>query len=200
MGVSGPAIIILAAISIILYLFLILFSFRKVSGDMVSGGTNSLVLSAACHVPLLARRDKSRPTGPTDSTSRRNAAEHPTGVSASPVSGSRREPLVQSTDVDSEGSRPPENALVVAGPEPSATGGQRQEAEEDGVRLMSGAVTDEVEMALLEEVATSKLRWGAMAGDPGILQGLETDEVVLHLGFGTEDHDVQPPCEGRLYI
>lgn len=56
------------------------------------------------------------------------------------------------------------------------------------------------EMALLGEVAMSKIRWGAIAANTGILESLETDEVVLHLGFGTEDHDVQIPCEGHLYI
>lgn len=90
--------------------------------------------------------------------------------------------------------------MVVAGSEPSATGGQRQETREDEERLLPGALTEDEEVALLEEVATSKLRWGAMAADPCIIEGLDTEEVVLHLGFGTEDHDVQAPCEGQLHI
>lgn len=78
--------------------------------------------------------------------------------------------------------------------------GKHQDAEEDEEQLLSGAVAEEEEKTLLEEVATSRIRWGAIPASPSVLDGLETDEVVLHLGFGTEDHNVQPPCDGHLYI
>lgn len=39
-----------------------------------------------------------------------------------------------------------------------------------------------------------------MLASPDILQGLDTDEVVLYLAFGNKEHSVEPPCEGRLYF
>lgn len=199
-GVSGSAFLALTILSTTLYLVPVLFSLRKVSGNMVSGGTNSLVLSAACHVPVRAKAVKALLTETTDSTSTRNAARQPTVADADPVSGYQREPSVQDIDIASEGSRPLENSLVIPETEPSATCKQQQETREDEMQLLSGGGTKDEERALLEEIATSKIRWGAMAADPGILEGLETDELVLHLGFGTEDHNVQPPCEGQSYI
>lgn len=71
---------------------------------------------------------------------------------------------------------------------------------EDDLQLLSGEMEEDEEKAMLEEAAKSKIRWGAMPASPDILEALATDEIVLHLGFGTEEHNVKPPCEDRFYI
>ncbi|KAF3763462.1 hypothetical protein M406DRAFT_74077 [Cryphonectria parasitica EP155] len=56
MGVSGLALLIMTLVSALLCCIPIAFSYRKVPGTMVAGGSNSLVLSAACHASVMARR------------------------------------------------------------------------------------------------------------------------------------------------
>ena len=57
------------------------------------------------------------------------------------------------------------------------------------------------EKEYLREVARGKVRWGAMPLPLDIAAKIvvEDDEPVMHLGFGTEDHDVQAPQTGMLY-
>jgi hypothetical protein len=59
---------------------------------------------------------------------------------------------------------------------------------------------DEEEQYLVE-VARGKVRWGAMSLPPDLATKVKTDddEPVMHLGFGTEEHNVQAPQTGTLY-
>ncbi|KAG6362579.1 hypothetical protein INS49_007671 [Diaporthe citri] len=197
-GVSGSAILALFVISSVLCISLALFSLRKLSGDMVSGGTNSLVMSAACHVPAIAMRSKPLSARRSEPASRSNVTLRSTSTGASSISSYQQVPSIEGVDIVPEGPLSPYHFSAKS--EPSSKFGQQQEAKEDEEQLLSGVVAGDEETTLLEEVATSRIRWGAIPANPGILEGVVTDEVVLHLGFGTEDHNVQPPCEGRLYI
>ncbi|KAH8659855.1 hypothetical protein BX600DRAFT_51176 [Xylariales sp. PMI_506] len=58
-GFSPPAILTLMIISIVLCIFPILWSLRKVKGNMVAGGSNSLIMSAACHACVSLEKRKS---------------------------------------------------------------------------------------------------------------------------------------------
>ncbi|KAM0813070.1 putative DUF6536 domain-containing protein [Seiridium cardinale] len=49
LGYSPPAILTVFVVSVVLCIIPVVWSLRKVKGDMISGGTNSLVISAACH-------------------------------------------------------------------------------------------------------------------------------------------------------
>lgn len=198
MGVSGSAILALFIISSVLCISLALFSLRKLSGDMVSGGTNSLVMSAACHVPAIAMRSKSLSARRSDAASRSSITVRSTRSGASSISSYQQVPSLEGVDIVPEGPISPYHFSGKT--EPSGTFGKQQEAEEDEEQLLSEVVAGDEETTLLEEVATSKIRWGAIPAAPDILDRVVTDEVVLHLGFGTEDHNVQPPCEGSLYI
>lgn len=194
-GVSGSAILTLFVISSVLCISLALFSFRKVPGDMVSGGTNSLVISAACHVPAISMGNRPLSARQSETASRSGSFKSP---ETSSISLCRQGLSIEGVDIVPEGPRSPYHFSLKG--EPSSLFGQQQEAEEDEQQLLSGVVAEDEEKALLEEVATSKIRWGAIPANPGILEGIVTEEAVLHLGFGTEDHNVQPPCDGRLYI
>lgn len=192
--------LVLFVILPVLCISLALFSLRKVLGEIVSGGTNSLVLSAACHVPATTRRNKSLSARQFVAASERISTQRSSTEGASSTSGCQRVASIQGTDVGSEGLQPPCESSVSPESETPSRFGQQQEVGEDELQLLSGEVAGDDEMALLEEVAMSKIRWGAIPASPGILEGLDTDEIVLHLGFGTEEHSVEPPCEGRLYI
>lgn len=197
-GVSGSAILALFVLSSVLCIALALFSLRKMSGDMVSGGTNSLVMSAACHVPAIATRGKSPSARTSEAASRSSVTLRSASLGASSISSCQQVPSIEGVDIVPDGALSPYHFSGKT--EPSVTFGKQQEAEDDEQQLLSGAVAQDEEKDLLEEVATSRIRWGAIPASPSILDGLDTDEVVLHLGFGTEDHNVQPPCDGHLYI
>lgn len=198
MGVSGSAILALFVLSSVLCISLALFSLRKMSGDMVCGGTNSMVMSAACHVPAITTRVKSPSSRTSEAASRSSVNLRSPSPVVSSVLSYQQVPSMEGVDIVPDGVLSPYHFLGKT--EPSATLGKQQEAEEDELQLLSGTVAEDEEKDLLEEVATSRIRWGAIPADPSVLDGLETDEVVLHLGFGTEDHNVQPPCDGHLYI
>lgn len=48
-GFSATAILIMLILSLVFISLPVIFSLRKAPADMVAGGSNSLVLSAACH-------------------------------------------------------------------------------------------------------------------------------------------------------
>lgn len=197
-GVSGSAILALFIISSVLCISLALFSLRKLSGDMVSGGTNSLVMSAACHVPAISTKSKSLSASRSETASRSSVTVRSASPGASFISSYQQVPSLEGVDIVPEGPLSPYHFTVKT--EPSSKFGKQQEAEDDEEQLLSDVVAIDEETTLLEEVATSKIRWGAIPANHSILEGVAMDEDVLHLGFGTEDHNVQPPCEGRLYI
>lgn len=198
-GVSGSAILALFVLSSVLCIALALFSLRGMSGDMVSGGTNSLVMSAACHVPAVAMtRGKSPSFRTSEAASRSNVTLRSASLGASSISSYQQVPSIEGVDIVPDGALSPYHYSSKTGP--SGMFVKQQEAEEDEQQLLSGAVAQDEEKDLLEEVATSRIRWGAIPASPSILDDLDTDEVVLHLGFGTEDHNVQPPRDGHLYI
>lgn len=201
-GVSGQAFLILFIISGVLCVLPVLFSFRKSPGDMVSGGTNSLVISAACHVSVMGRKTTTRRisgdsrTGPGTSA---NMAERASdrGTSSTLTDGQRVS--MSSVDVSIEEPRIADD-LTTGIPLERL---EQHEGEEDEERLlpdMTPEESEEHELSLLQEVATSKVRWGAVALRPDMSQGLEAEETVMHLGFGTEEDDVQLPQEDHLYL
>lgn len=53
MGYSSLAVLITFVVGCIIVITPLFFRRRKLKNEMVLGGTNSLVLSAACHVPVL---------------------------------------------------------------------------------------------------------------------------------------------------
>lgn len=204
-GFSGSAILAMFVLSSLLCISLALFSFRKVSGDMVSGGTNSLVMSAACHVPAVAARSKSPISARQSKTaSRSNLTARSTSADATSVSSYQQEPSIEGVDIVpdrfSERYPPPYDSLITPKTGTSSTFGQNQGMEEDELQLLPDVVRGDEDMSLLEEVAMSKIRWGAIPVNPDVLEDLDTDEAVWHLGFGTEEHNVEPPRDGRLYI
>lgn len=115
------------------------------------------------------------------------------------MSASQGEPPIQSTDIGSEGYCPTDESLIGPEIEPPGVFEQPQGSDEDELQLPSDAMTADEEIALLQGIAKSKVKWGAVPAAPDMLEGLLLDdgEVVLHLGFGD---NVEPPCELSSYI
>lgn len=143
-GYSGLSLLIFFCLCLVVVMSPFFFRYRKLKGNMVVGGTNSLVLSAACHVPQVssaaALRNKNNGT-----------------------------------------------AEILAHLDLGSSDGD--DCNHDDYK------------EYLAEVARSNLRWGAMALPADLAEKMEVDndEPVMHLGFGTEDHDIQAPQTGVLY-
>lgn len=80
---------------------------------------------------------------------------------------------------------------------------QSQDEEQQPLSTMSSEEREEYELMLLRDLTLGKVRWGAMALSPDIEDVSDLDGLqgpVLHLGFGSQEDDVQTPQEGHLYI
>jgi hypothetical protein len=55
MGYSPLSLVVSFCVLLVFVVSPLIFRTRKLKNDMVVGGTNSLVLSAACHVPNMSR-------------------------------------------------------------------------------------------------------------------------------------------------
>ncbi|KAK6858563.1 hypothetical protein PG995_006262 [Apiospora arundinis] len=129
MGYSALAVVILFALGALFVLSPFFFASTKLKSGMPSGGTDSLVLSAACHVP--------------------RAERHIT----------------------------------------------EQGHEQNNLR----GIEDDTEY--LVALSRQPLRWGVTVLPADLSQNLlvDDDEPVMHLSFGSEDHDVREPQAGALY-
>lgn len=146
-GVSGSALFTLSVISTTLCCLAGIFSFRKLSGDMVSGGTNSLVLSAACHVSIDTRLGKPRgvAANPRPESRSENEATHQYnhGQTSSNLRH-RRQPSISSTDVSLEQLRVVSDSRTDTPTQPSTVSLCHEEAAADEERLLPDMTPEEV--------------------------------------------------------
>jgi hypothetical protein len=154
---------------------------RRVKGAMVLGGSNSLVISASCHVvplsavdPFAARETESGSEGtpllsaPTDTTmmlQERSASINP-GADAFEM-----QHLLESSSTPR-----------AVSPQPG------------------GDIKSEEEKQTLTRISRSLIRWGAIK-TPNSPQSQPAghEGVPGHLGFGTMEHDIQIPIDGHWY-
>lgn len=209
LGVSGKALLIMLVISALLCFVPIIFSHRKVPGSMVSGGSDSLVLSAACHASVLLReaRGGTEPSNLDDGAP--SSESHPLTQpppSATCASGRTRWRHTSSPEGFEEPLTPHEHWTTQedAAAEPMMGAQLREDGERMGLtRVMSAEEREEHELSLLKELTLGKVKWGAMAVDPDLLRSLNLDGIdrpVRHLGFGGEEDEVEAPREGEFYI
>lgn len=205
LGVSGKALLTMIIVSALLCFLPVIFSLRKVPGSIVSGGSNSLVLSAACHPSVMARHNRPlRKTNPN-----LNADDAQLGQSLN-QKGQRdwRQEILGSSFTSFDLLSPSQQDKWSVQDETATERGLREEPrEEDEGRLLlpcgSPEEQEEHELSLLRGVALGKVKWGAMAVDPDLLRSLNLDDIdgpVEHLGFGSEEDDVRAPQEGHFYI
>ncbi|KAI0194239.1 hypothetical protein F4808DRAFT_474875 [Astrocystis sublimbata] len=118
------------------------FGFLKTEGNMVAGGWNSLVISAACHIhDTEANQDEEQVSDGNDSDDTKDPSIH------------------------------------------------------------CAIMEDEARYKRLRQLTRRRLKWGAMpvtmaTEEPGSSEG----DIVRHLGFGGEEHDISEPKTGEYYL
>ena len=183
-GYSTLTILILFITMIVLPIIPIFMGQRKFTTAMPLAGASSVVISAACHVPVLdedvgsqnglqkSLRVESRSVEDDEDSiyemvSLRDAAED-------------HEPLVS---INNHGA------------------GNETEEASYGARSEEVPILDAQDY--LREVARNPVRWGAVKVPPswtGPSAHLNDENVAVgHLSFGTELHNVQEPVPGQLY-
>lgn len=172
-GYSTFMLVILLILIVILIPLPLLLASRKSRGQIPNGGSNTLVIAAACHVPLvespLVTDSVCEEAGPSTETSYQ---------------------MIPVTDVDQ--------------PRPSQRDAEAvTHMRESAMTLLEDNTTQEYgrdqSKEYLTKVSEGPIRWGEVK--TGILfEVQEADsETCGHLSFGTKDHEVKTPMEGKFY-
>lgn len=159
---------------------------RTLKSPMPLGASNSLVISAACHVPVLEEKP---------------AAESQTGDSNSGIATVEQQFAPVSTMEDEDNQATGDNNEP-QGPHQNH-GLETLEMQslltvDDRVSSNIGRIEDDVRSTgmlldtarYLFDASQEPLRWGAVETPPSWNQ---------HLSFGTRDHNVQEPVDGQWY-
>ncbi|KAK8108190.1 uncharacterized protein PG998_010203 [Apiospora kogelbergensis] len=159
----------------------ILVSLYRLPGDMVAGGCNSLVLSAACHAFL-----------PVPTTDEASISEEASGVDEASVADevySADEALLNSVRGSQHRLTSTSSSDNDEEEQPPGQGTHRSDADDDGIKKA------------LVTLAQSKLRWGVVPLPQELCYAArETGQEALHLSFATEETYISPPVAGELYM
>lgn len=184
-GWSAPALLaLLAAVSMMAVIALILMS-RHIKSPMPLAGNNSLVLSAACHVRIIQNVGTFGSEG------------HALGV--------RKYHSVPTEEVDSfiddqdttqrnstSGSLEMVNLLPTESREFDYT------VDSNDSCVLKPRILDEEQYLL--RVSQSPVRWGEVTTkESRNWQYTNVKETIAHLSFGTRQHHVKEPVNGKLY-
>ncbi|KAI8957866.1 hypothetical protein F5Y11DRAFT_352123 [Daldinia sp. FL1419] len=202
LGYSGYSLMVLLAVSCFLVLLPALLSLHKLPPNMVIVGSNSLALSAACHVSRLSYAAKSR-AKPLFVDSPASSQFNLPPALKSPKSPS----FLMDEIYSNGGSR--NGSFEMKTLSPSIRTITRQSswqsfsskkslidrAEEDFSNVRKDSQNN-----LFTKIARSKIRWGVVKmPQEWHAEHDNEDGPVGHLSFGVEQDDVTPPEPGRLY-
>ncbi|KAK7745099.1 hypothetical protein SLS62_009963 [Diatrype stigma] len=212
-GYSVLMLSVLTAVLLLLFFVPILLSLTRVPADMVNIGSNSLALSAACHVSPISYAVMERRTTPTP------AKNDPSSSTTSLIdkSGGRGRSTSICPYADDVGSPPP--AYHRSKAHDDIQGGSEDDKGFELRRLptfelcrellKSRATADESLFYAASRgsgltfgnVARRRIRWGVvrMPQDWYDQFDREHERPVEHLGFGVEEDNVAPPIPGRWY-
>jgi hypothetical protein len=160
-------------------------AFLRVPSDVLNVGSNSIAISAACHVSPKARATSD-------------------DVSASPPESSRASLTSSLEETHSEYSLPLSASLHNDGSdcgESLAWGGGRQASYHvhgDDLIEMTELIKL-TENGLLEQISQSKIRWGVIRMPAEFYNEYDCAEPYEHLGFGVEGDEISSPQYGKYY-
>lgn len=156
----------------------IFVSLYQLPGDMVAGGCNSLVLSAACHaICPVPSADKTPSIDEASDAGGAFNADEAEDALFNNFQNSRR-PSTSASSSDSNN----DEQLPEQGKQPACTN------------------DDKVKKALIA-LSQSKLRWGVVPLTPELCDiARETGQEALHLSFAAEETFISPPVDGELYM
>ncbi|KAK7921574.1 hypothetical protein PG985_009596 [Apiospora marii] len=180
-GYSDSSLLILLILGTIFVLSPFFFKGTKLPSGMVFGGTNSLVLSAACHVPRMPASEGRQYFQYFCSTVFMGF-----GIMLTPCSETST------------------SASPTYLPNEQLKGGRSSAVKSPYVQIVplsSDPTWTEDDKEYLIAVSRRPVRWGVTSMPDGLAGKLsvEKDESVMHLSFGSMDHDVQEPEAGALY-
>lgn len=193
MSYSPLAVLITLLVGATLATVPIFVSLYRLPGDMVAGGCNSLVLSAACHAFC-----------PVPSTEEAPDADE----AADTDDDDAAEPYEASGAGGFAGTDETEDALLnngqdgrrrSAGTSSSDNGPEEQSSDKE--TQPSGVDNDDGTKKALIKLTQSKLRWGVVPLTPELCKAAKkTGQDALHLSFATEETFISPPVAGELYM
>ncbi|KAI5860053.1 hypothetical protein GGS23DRAFT_607060 [Durotheca rogersii] len=215
LGYSKWSLTVVLVVSCVLVLIPIVLSMKPLSPDIVIVGSNSLALSAACHVSRLSYA-ASAVTGTHDSPLLAKHANSPTSSRFDLL------PTVRSPEYDADRNVGGDNIDLRDLTTTEFGNGERSslslrrllpdgsQTERDGEGDGDGDEADEPRPQWQREntsdnspfssLAQSKIRWGVVQMPPEWHAWYgDENRAIGHLGFGVEEDDVPPPVDGRLY-
>lgn len=184
-GYSTMSLLVLLVIACVLATVPILLCMKHKRGSMVVGGSNSFVISAACHIPILEK--------PLAFSSLSLV-----GVDSNQIVGSRGHDygsyLPASTPQDFETESVETQQLLNSGRDlASSKTLDKQSSETSRDR--------DIDESGVEDVSQGPLRWGAVKMPVLFYQQYaDMDALVGHLSFGAKEHHVEEPRAGHWYI
>ncbi|KAK3377448.1 hypothetical protein B0H63DRAFT_451333 [Podospora didyma] len=173
-GFSTIAVLVVSILPVLMLVAANVFSMRKMPGDMMPGGTNSFVISSACHSSTAMMK-----------------------VGIPPPSRRSNDSLTISTELSSsfQPYDKDQNQSLYASEEAVYSNGD----EEPSACISEDTGPDRA--ALLLQLSRSKLRWSAVPMPVELQNVYNGDENanLIHLSFGTVEQDVQEPEDGWIF-
>lgn len=178
------AIFVIAAVLIPIPLIL---SLRRAKGPMLRGGTDSVIIAAACHVPIL---DDECETAANSQKSGKSVDGQRSETSNDFSSDQKTRPYVDFSNHKSPPQDSPDEKPQLPGSihKKSHTLNSTDEKLKPNPKRETSLAQKQ---DYLNRVAQGFVRWGDVNDG--------TDTSVRHLSFGTRGHDVRDPVEGQLY-
>ncbi|KAI0137809.1 hypothetical protein F4776DRAFT_670802 [Hypoxylon sp. NC0597] len=204
-GYSSWSLLGLLIVSCVLILAPIILSVKRLPSNMVHIGSNSLALSAACHVSPLSHAVKARPNSPLSKSPATSKFDLP----LTPQSPGRPRTLLRGDAYSYEGIGNDGIEMQYLTPISNTTTRQSSQLSLSSRKLLpdrdrcsedSTGSGDDQQSSPYTKLARSKIRWGVVKMPPEWHAEYDTDAgPVGHLSFGVEEDDVQPPEPGDLY-
>lgn len=208
-GYSSWALLVLIVLSCVLVCLPVALSLLKLPGDIVNVGSNSIAISAACHVSPEANALKDEPSTVSPPQSSRASLVSQFEVAPPQYSPLRSVYLPNSTihsgdrveDLIGKDEWP---AYPMSSSAAAFSGDDiemKQLIKKDSMVSMRteysrGKMTKE---DLFETISQSKIRWGVIRMPADFYREYDSPEPYEHLGFGVEGEEIPPPQRGNLY-
>lgn len=185
-GVGYSIVMVLALLvaAVVLPAIPLILASRQAKGTMPCGGSDSLILSAACHIPVLD--NKPQPQPPQRFSETETCQEQtPAAVITMTTLSNRSVPELQSVAFEMQQLLNPSEVRV----------GTNLPKKIDET-LNSSAQNS---AAYLQQVSQEPICWGAI--NASAIEGAQDHdtETTGHLSFGTKNHDIQAPVVGYMY-
>ncbi|OTA80094.1 hypothetical protein M434DRAFT_86712 [Hypoxylon sp. CO27-5] len=204
-GYSSWSLLTLLIVSCVLTLVPIILSLKRLPSNMVHIGSNSLALSAACHVSPLSHAVKARSNSllsKSPVTSKFDLPATPQSLElprTRPAGESYSYEGIKNDGIEMQNLTPISNTTTRQSSQLSLSSRQLL-PDHDRCSEDSTDSGDDQQGSPYTKLARSKVRWGVVKIPPEWHAEYDNEAgPVGHLSFGVEEDDVQPPEPGELY-